>query len=71
MGSPKQCRAPIAPPPPVPSISHGQRYTYLPSSLAAQLAALPPMPQPTRRLRHSASLASVSCKIVNIFVKAF
>ena len=68
MGSPEQRRTPTAPPFPMAPIPQGQRYTHLPPALAAQLAALPPMPQPTRRhLRHSTSLAAVSFTYLFIY----
>jgi hypothetical protein len=49
IGSPEQRRIPTAPPGPV--TFNGQTFHHLPSNLAAQLAALPPIPN--RRLRRS------------------
>jgi hypothetical protein len=58
IGSPEQCRTPAIPSAPGPSALatlDGQIYHHLPANLAAQLAALPPMP--TRHLRQPTSLA--------------
>jgi hypothetical protein len=47
IGSPEQRRTPARPsalPPPALPTFHGQTYHHLPADLAAQLAALPPLP---------------------------
>jgi hypothetical protein len=61
IGSPEQRRIPTAPPQPV--VFNGQTYHHLPSNLAAQLAALPPIPP--MRVRHSAR-APVSFRYLSL-----
>jgi hypothetical protein len=62
LGSPENCRTPAAPPVPSlrPPTLNGQEYHHLPANLAAQLAALPPLPVPIRSHRHRGAAPAAS-----------
>jgi hypothetical protein len=77
MASPEQRRTPTGPSaastsaPPPPSVAQappGQLYTHLPANLAAQLAALPPLPPAPRRGRPSSSSSLALPPVSLIFI---